>query len=198
LEIGIVTSTDKIDWNEWFYYDETSPSCLRWKIAVMSGMHRKIARRCAGEMAGGFCKTTGRYFVRLKRKSYLVHRIIYEMHMGSIADGLVIDHIDGNPSNNTVKNLRVVTGAVNTRNAKRPSTNRSSAMGVSYQIQRRRGRTYENFVATWCSCGVQHKKSFAVKKYGYDEAFRLACEHRAKMIEELNRQGAGYTERHGT
>lgn len=20
----------EVDWSEWFYYDETSPSCLRW------------------------------------------------------------------------------------------------------------------------------------------------------------------------
>jgi hypothetical protein len=36
------------------------------------------------------------------------------------------------------------------------------------------------------------------KKYGKEEAFRLAVEWRAARIKELNEQGAGYTERHGT
>ena len=36
-----------------------------------------------------------------------------------------------------------------------------------------------------------------LKKYGKEEAFRLAVEWRAARIKELNNQGAGYTERHG-
>jgi hypothetical protein len=39
---------------------------------------------------------------------------------------------------------------------------------------------------------------FSISKLGNDEAFRQACEYRAKMIAELNEQGANYTERHGT
>ena len=34
-------------------------------------------------------------------------------------------------------------------------------------------------------------------KHKYDEAFRLACEHREKMIMELNDRGAGYSPTHG-
>lgn len=30
-----------------------------------------------------------------------------------------------------------------------------------------------------------------------NEAFRLACDYRVRMIEELNSDGAGYTEHHG-
>jgi hypothetical protein len=33
--------------------------------------------------------------------------------------------------------------------------------------------------------------------YGNDFAFELACNYRDKMIEDLNKAGAGYTERHG-
>jgi len=31
-----------IDWKEIFYYDETSPSCLRWKVNVLTGRHKNI------------------------------------------------------------------------------------------------------------------------------------------------------------
>jgi hypothetical protein len=40
-------------------------------------------------------------------------------------------------------------------------------------------------------------KKFSVKKLGLLPAFKAAVECRRKMIEELNGQGAGYTENHG-
>lgn len=45
--------------------------------------------------------------------------------------------------------------------------------------------------------GKKKCKFYSVNVRGEDEAFRLACEWRAKMIEEMNSQGAGYTEMHG-
>jgi hypothetical protein len=45
--------------------------------------------------------------------------------------------------------------------------------------------------------GKKHSKSFSISKYGYEEAFRLACEARVEAIRLLNEQGAGYTEYHG-
>lgn len=34
-------------------------------------------------------------------------------------------------------------------------------------------------------------------KYGYDEAFKLACEYRKEQIKRLNSLGYGYAELHG-
>ena len=39
----------------------------------------------------------------------MLHRYVYELANGSIPEGLSIDHIDGNKSNNFLSNLRVVT-----------------------------------------------------------------------------------------
>ena len=43
------------------------------------------------------------------------------------------------------------------------------------------------WVAQWPSeiSGKKQKKSFAVKKYGYHEAFNKACEHREKMMNKV-------------
>lgn len=38
----------------------------------------------------------------------LVHRLVASAHLGNV-DGYVINHIDGNPSNNAVNNLEIVT-----------------------------------------------------------------------------------------
>ena len=43
-----------------------------------------------------------------------------------------------------------------------------------------------------------YSRCFTISKYGEQEAFRLAYEWREQKIKELNEQGAGYTERHGT
>ena len=51
-----------------------------------------------------------------KVKQYLIHRIIYEAHKGKIPDNLVVDHIDRNPENNAITNLRIVPRSINNMN----------------------------------------------------------------------------------
>ena len=50
------------------------------------------------------------------KKSYRVHRLVYIAFIGNIPDNMVIDHIDGNTSNNNIKNLRCVTSKENANN----------------------------------------------------------------------------------
>lgn len=47
---------------------------------------------------------------------FQAHRVIWELVYGAIEEGYVIDHIDGNPSNNSLSNLRLVTYSGNSRN----------------------------------------------------------------------------------
>ena len=54
--------------NHYFYYDETSPSFLRWKVS-----RGKIK---AGDSAGGK-DNKGYYIVKLNNVSYKVHRVIF-------------------------------------------------------------------------------------------------------------------------
>ena len=51
-----------------------------------------------------------------------MHRIIYEAHFGKIPDNLVIDHIDRNPENNDISNLRLVPQSINTTNITKRGT----------------------------------------------------------------------------
>lgn len=57
--------------------------------------------------------------------------------------------------------------------------------------------TNGRWIAQWRDDKEAKTKSFSTNKYGHDKAFELACAYREKMIQELNAQGAGYTERHG-
>ena len=54
--------------------------------------------------------------VGLRRKEYKVHRLVYYMFTGNPLLKQVIDHIDGNKSNNRLTNLRAVTHRVNSHN----------------------------------------------------------------------------------
>ena len=77
---------DSINWNEHFYYDETSPSCLRWN---RDGANRKVKKdEPAGYMPARY------YVVKIGKVHYQVHRIIACLH-GSKVNGLVVDHIAG-------------------------------------------------------------------------------------------------------
>ena len=121
-------------------------------------------------------------------KSYLNHRLIFTIHHGMIDSDLIIDHIDGNPFNNKITNLRAVTHAINSRNLTRCE---SLHNGVHF----RKGR-YLRWIATWTEGHERKSKGFSVLKYTNELAFKMACEFRTNKIKELNKNGAGYTERH--
>ena len=65
------------------------------------------------------CINTGGYrVVRINKKKYLYHRVIYKLHnpewnMEASSTTNLIDHIDRNPLNNNIENLRVVTNQQN-------------------------------------------------------------------------------------
>ena len=124
---------------------------------------------------------------------------MWEIHNGPLKDGELVDHFDRDKTNNKIANLRSTTNAVNTRNARKSRNNSTGVNGVAFVTRTNKsGNESSNYVATWMQLdGIEKQKSFACKKYGDEEAFRMACEYREKMIEELNKQGAGYTERHG-
>lgn len=107
------------DWTSLFYYDESSPSGLRRASDVYTGraMHIKIVEK--GSIAGSVDKTkhgvAKAWYVFVEGKRYLVHRIIWVLHHGSIDHNLVVNHKDCNPLNNKISNLELTTLKGNAR-----------------------------------------------------------------------------------
>lgn len=186
-------------WDDIYVYDPTSPSGLRWACDVYTGMYYTVLNKRNGDVAGTFDPKQNRWCVRHKGKGTYVHRVIWEIHNGPIPSGLVIDHIDGNSSNNVVTNLRVVTQRVNQENRRISSRSKTNVCGVLYLDRTRpNGKYVEWYRAVWKKRNLKSGgKDFNIGLLGRDEAFRLACEYRKRMLEEQKALGAQYTERHG-
>tara|TARA_Y100000114_G_C11764120_1_gene332345 strand:+ start:35170 stop:35736 length:567 start_codon:yes stop_codon:yes gene_type:complete len=180
-----------------YVYDESSPSCLRWAVDIYSGRWKNFKNVSVGDVAGSI-NSSGYYQVRKEGRLILVHRIIWELHFGPIEQGMFIDHIDGDKTNNKLSNLRVVDRKGNARNCTPRRDNTSGKVGVNLCVNTQRsGNKSYLWRAVWSDLdGKLRSKSFNVRKYGYENAYNLAVEYRQKMIDELNSLGAGYTERH--
>ena len=186
-----------MNWNEFFYYDETSPTCLRWKVERRGGRNKCIVIVNIGDVAGNFQNqlngNPAPSPVMLNCKAYGTHRVIWEMFNGTIPKGMVIDHLDGNPRNNKISNLALKTQAENTRNTRMQKNNTSGTTGVSLQ-----GGEDGYWVAHWMGeDGTLKRKLFSIKKLGYNEAFSEAIRTRDEAIENLNILGFNYTNTHG-
>lgn len=189
-----------IDWKEVVYYDESSPSCLRWacNIPMKGTFGNKVAfKRVIGDVAGGMQGNANRYKIKYKQKAYMVHRVIWQLFHGELSKELVIDHIDGDSANNKISNLRAVKHSINTKNCKKRKTNNTGVTGVSrLTVPDKNGNIYNYYTATWF-IEKTFLKHFSIDKLGEDLAFQMACDFREQKIKEMNTEGAGYTERHG-
>lgn len=181
-----------------YFYDESSPTCLRWAVDIFSGRWKNFKNVSVGDVAGGL-GNSGYYQVRKQRKLQLVHRVIWEMFNGPIPDGYFIDHFDGDRRNNKLSNLRMVLREGNARNSPLRKDNTSGKVGVKRQVNTlRSGNKAEYWRASWVDLnGKVQTKAFNVAKYGEELSEFLASEYRQHQIDLLNLMGAGYTERHG-
>jgi HNH endonuclease len=82
-------------------------------------LYRKVSTAPSvkpGDIAGGL-STKGYYIVSVQSKRMYIHRILYMMyHDVVLTVSEEIDHIDRNPLNNSIDNLRVATRQLNVRN----------------------------------------------------------------------------------
>ena len=87
----------------------------------------------AGDRLRGSITNTGRLQVTFLGKTYLYHRLIYIWHYGDIQYD--IDHINNNPLDNRIENLRDITRGENNKN--RIDTKQNGEFGISYKKRNR-------------------------------------------------------------
>lgn len=123
---------------ECFDYDPDS-GVVTWKQRPLShfsneNRHKGWNTQYAGKVVGYVRKfkrsKTSYLSVKLMRKDYLLHRLIYLMVYG--VEPEIIDHADGDGLNNAINNIRNVDRKTNNRNMPLNSKNKSGFIGVSW------------------------------------------------------------------
>ncbi|URX37656.1 hypothetical protein FNPHOIGM_00019 [Dickeya phage DchS19] len=83
------------------------------------------------------------------------HVQVWIEHNGPVPEGFYVDHIDNDPTNDDISNLRLARPHENSWNSKAPSSNKTGLKGLSWDKSRERWRG-------------------AVKTLGKQESFRSA------------------------
>lgn len=165
---------DRQHLSEVFKVDPLSPSGL---IRIGGNLSNPRVKSMVGKPAGNKkYQTDGRphaWQLMLNGKSYLVHRIVYTLVHGEIPDDCVIDHVDRNPFNNKIENLRVASYSDNRKNSK-PRLKREMKCGIHFWKSDKVTVTY--FVASFWKDGKRHQTYFSIPKLGYDGALIAANE----------------------
>ena len=99
-----------INLNNYFYYDESSPTCLRYNYNTSNNKSKK------GKHTG---TSTGNNYYKVcvmiegKKKYLQAHNVVWWLHNGDIPKGYIIDHINHVKTDNRISNLRLVTESEN-------------------------------------------------------------------------------------
>lgn len=138
------------DFHKFFEYRDNGT--LVWRVSRQGGKAQ------AGQVAG-YSRPDGYALVGVCGKRWLVHRVVYAMWHGKMPE--VIDHIDGDPSNNRIENLREATNSKNQHNRKIDPRNKLGVKNVQWHA---RDKIY----------AVRMKINGRVRSIGYDKDLEFA------------------------
>jgi len=118
--------------NECFKYDR-STGVLTWLNRPESHFRNKLIagswnKKMSGETAGTLAKDQSLH-VSVCGRILRCHRIIFKIIHGT--ETAQVDHINGNPADNRISNLRAASNRQNSRNSKTYLTNKSGYKGVA-------------------------------------------------------------------
>ena len=91
-----------------------------------------------------WCKSNKYFSARVDGKTIYLHRYILSVLCKKEIENKVIDHLDNNPSNNQINNLKICTFSENNHNLSKALHKSSKFMGVSYDEKTKKYRTQKN------------------------------------------------------
>lgn len=125
-----------------------------------------------GSLVGHINK--GRRYTKINKKDYQISRLVFCYHHGYFPK--LVDHIDGNPLNNKIENLRACTITENNYNSKKPKSNTSGSKNVRWDKARHKWRV---------EIGVNGKKKTIGRFKDFEFAELVAIEARDKFHKEF-------------
>lgn len=144
---------DSLDYN-------SSTGSLTWKRR--DEMSKSWNTKFSGKLAFNTASSDGYKRGRINNKEYLAHRVAWAIYYGEWPSS-DIDHIDRNPSNNTISNLRLATPSNNQWNKSKCKSNTSGYKGVTWSKDKKK----------WMArCSAHGKEKFL----GYFDDARSASE----------------------
>ncbi len=115
--------------------------------------------------------TRGYRQIYLEARAYLLHRLIFFWHYGYFPK--VVDHIDGDISNNKIENLQGCDQKINIAKAKTFSTNTTGFKGVHFNKKANKYEAYyfKDYKKHYCGLFVTAEEAFnereKQRKYGH-------------------------------
>lgn len=139
--------TSNLDYN-------INTGAFTWKISA--------SNRAPIGSAAGTLKTDKNLVIKINKRVYYAHRLAWFYVYKEWPKG-IIDHIDRNPQNNAISNLRDTTNSLNQHNINPKINNTSGYTGVYYSERQRRWKAQiiVNRKVIYLGCFIE--KKFAIK-----------------------------------
>lgn len=135
----------------------TESGLFHWKKDAAIGARAGTAIK--GTLRGGYLR------IGIKGRVYSAHRLAILYVTNKWPDGCV-DHIDGNRTNNSFLNLRVVTSSINSQNLRSAKgKTKSGILGVSHHASTGKWRSRICVAGISISLGLHNTKESAYEAY---------------------------------
>lgn len=135
----------------------------------------RLVNRVSGESINGYLNPVSGYMQVMlykngRQNTTYAHRVIWELANGAIPNGYVIDHIDGNRTNNILSNLQLVSIAHN-------GHKRVKAKGLYFGVTTIHNKNSTSYAAVIAHNGYTHHigrfSSILFAAYAYDVAAKF-------------------------
>lgn len=140
-------------------YDEASGEFF-W-ITPPPKQNRLLGKRAGRVNSRGYCGIT------FKRKNYYTHRLVWLVETGLFPSG-IIDHVNGNKSDNRITNLRDCTAKENNNNR------------IEHRLGKLRGCSFRKDNKKWRAYVCENKRHVSIGQFNSEKEAHEAVVRREK------------------